>query len=423
MSKLTLLGATSALAIAASALAPATVQAASVSAAAVSSTTATKLRYAGALTFSPEGVLFVGDNISGAVVAYPFDEGSTPAAAAPLDVHGIDGKIAALLKTRQSGVRINGMAVHPITHDVYLSVSFGGVSPALVRISPAGVLSQVDLARAKPTSWVVPDAPTADEHFRDRTGDLPMPMGDKDHIKAATSMRSMTIVDMKFHDGELFIAGISNEEFASTLRRVSYPFNGQSSSTAVRIYHVAHERYETRAPIRAMGFATIDGQDTLVAAYTCSPLVLIPTADLKNGAKVTGRTVGDMGNGQPLSLVSISFQGKPSLFVTNAGHSPRIIPIAGLQKAVAYLPGNSPHGGIYDWHPDYPLGPVGKSVMFIGSSLFADKLDDTYLVSVTRDAPSGSLNLEATLTFPLPIHSLEEVWAEYDFKGGGPGDK
>jgi hypothetical protein len=423
MLKLTLLGATSALMIAASALAPALVQAASLSAAAVSSPAATKLQYAGALTFSPDGVLFVGDNISGAVFAYPMDAGAAPAAAAPLDVAGIDCRIAALLKTPQSGVRINGMAVHPVTHDVYLSVSFGGGSPALVKVSPAGVLSQVDLARAKPTSWVVPDAPTPDQHFRDRTGDLPLPTSDKDHIKAMTPMRSMTIVDMKFHNGELFIAGISNEEFSSTLRRVSYPFSGQSSSTAVRIYHVAHERYETRAPIRAMGFATIDGRDTLIAAYTCSPLVLIPTADLKDGAKVTGRTVGDMGNGQPLSLVLISFKGEPSLFVTNAGHSPRIIPIAGLQKAVAYLPDNSPHGGVFDWRPEFPLGPVGKSVMFIGSSLFVDKLDDKYLVSVTRDAPSGSLNLQAALTFPLPISNLSEVWAEYDFTGGGPGDK
>jgi hypothetical protein len=422
MTKRTLLATASALMIAATALAPA--QAAPMSAAVESLRAAAKLKYAGALTFSPDGVLFVSDNISGTVFAYPMSGGVAPTKAAALDVEGIDGRIAALLKTPKSSVHINGMAVHPTTHDVYLSVSFGGGIPALVKVSPVGVLSQVDLARAKPTSWVVPDAPTPDEHFRDRTGDLPLPTAAaRDHLKAMTPMRSMTIVDMKFHNGELFVAGISNEEFSSTLRRVSYPFDGRSSSTAVRIYHVAHERYETRAPIRAMGFATIDGQDTLIAAYTCSPIVLIPTADLKDGAKVTGRTVGDMGNGQPLSLVSVSFKGEPSLFVTNAGHSPRMIPISGLQKAVAYLPDNSPHGGVGDWRPEYPLGPVGKSLMFIGSSLFADKLDDKYLVSVTRDAISGSLNLQATLTFPLPVNNLDEVWAEYDFKGGGPGDK
>jgi hypothetical protein len=419
MKKLNLLAVASGLMITALALASPPVQPAPTSAA----VTAAKLQYAGALTFSPDGVLFVGDNISSAVFAYPMSEGAASTKSPGLDIEGIDSRIAALLKTKSS-VHINGMAVHPISHDVYLSVSFGAGSPALVRVSPVGVLSQVDLAHAKSTSWVVPNAPTPDEHFRDRTADMPLPTAPaRDHLKAMTPMRSMTIVDMKFHNGELFIAGISNEEFSSTLRRVAYPFDGRSSSTAVRIYHVAHERYETRAPIRAMGFATIDGQDTLIAAYTCSPIVLIPTVDLKDGAKVTGRTVGDMGNGQPLSLVSVSFHGEPSLFVTNVGHGPRMIPISGLQKAVAYLPDNSPHGGVGDWRPEYPLGPVGKSLMFIGSSLFADKLDDNYLVSVTRDAPTGSLNLQAVLTFPLPVNNLGEIWAEQDFKGGGPSAK
>ncbi len=420
MKKLMLLAAASVLCLAVPALTPTLAQAAAMSAAPHAAT----LQYAGVLTFSPDGVLFIGDNISGAVFAYPMGEGATtvaaPAAVPPLEVDGIDGRIAALLKAPKASVHINGMAVHPTSHDVYLSVSYGAERPALVKVSPAGVLSQVDLARAMNTNWVVPNAPTPEEHFRDRTGEWPVPAGNQYYVKAMTPMRSMTIVDMKFHNGQLFVAGISNEEFASTLRRVSYPFDGQASSTAVQIYHVAHERYETRAPIRAMGFATIDGQDTLIAAYTCSPLVLIPTAELKDGAKVTGKTIGDMGNGQPLSLVSVSFNGQPSLFVTNAGHGPRMIPVSGLQNATGYLPDNSPHGGVGDWRPEYPLGPVGKELMFVGSSLFADKLDDKFLVSLTRDANSGSLNLEALPIFPLPM-KLDQIWAEFDFKGGEPG--
>ena len=178
MTKLNLLAAASGLMIAALALAPAPAHAAPVSAAVESPRAAAKLQYAGALTFSPDGVLFVGDNISGAVFAYPMGAGTASATAPALDVEGIDGKIAALLKTPKSSVHINGMAVHPTSHDVYLSVSFGAGSPALVKVSPAGVLSQVDLAHAKSTSWVVPDAPTPDEHFRDRTGDLPLPTAD-----------------------------------------------------------------------------------------------------------------------------------------------------------------------------------------------------------------------------------------------------
>jgi hypothetical protein len=145
-----------------------------------------------------------------------------------------------------------------------------------------------------------------------------VPDAEKYHQKAETPMRTMTIVDMKFHNGELYIAGISNEEFASTLRKVPYPFTGEASTTYIKIYHTAHAQYETRAPIRAMTFADVDGKDTLVAAYTCSPVVLIPVDELKDEAKVDGRVVGDMGNGQPVSMVNVNYDGIPMIFVTNA---------------------------------------------------------------------------------------------------------
>ena len=74
--------------------------------------------------------------------------------------------------------------------------------------------------------------------------------------KARTPLRSMTIVDLKFHNGEVFVAGVSNQEFASTLRRIPYPFTGAASETQLEIYHLAHSKCETRAPIRTMQFAT-----------------------------------------------------------------------------------------------------------------------------------------------------------------------
>ena len=382
------------------------------------------IRYAGALAFSPDGVLFVGDNVSSAIFAYPLGHGAPPALdpkAAPLEVDNIDVRVAAALGVAANEIAINGMAVHPVTREVYLSVSRGygeGALPAVVRVGADGTLSNVDLGALPASEYQIKDAPGPDAHFRDRAHDWPVPAPIKYDAKAQTPMRTMTIVDMKFHGGELYVSGISNEAFASTLRRIAYPFGGAASETHVRIYHVAHARYETRAPIRAMQFATIDGQDTLVAAYTCSPLVLIPVAELKDGAKVTGRTIGDMGNGQPLSMVSFRFYGQPALFVTNMAHGPRIIPLAGLQKAKDYLPGNGLGKYPDDTSPEYPLGPVGKAVLFVGSSLHADLLDDQHFISLTRDAQSGSLNLEALPTAPLPM-KLDEIWSEFDFPGGG----
>jgi hypothetical protein len=223
----------------------------------------------------------------------------------------------------------------------------------------------------------------------------------------------MTIVDLKFHNGELYIAGISNEEFASTLRRVPYPFTDAISETKIKIFHDAHAQWETRAPIRAMTFAQVDGKDTLVASYTCSPLVLIPVADLKNGAQIEGHVVGDMGNGQPLSMFTFKYNGEDSIFVTNAGHDPRIIPIASLQHAKVMTEADSPHHFISDT-TGLPAGVVGNAVMFVGSSLYAASLNDKFIVSVTRNAKSGKLTLEALPGFPLPA-GLDEIWAEFDF--------
>jgi hypothetical protein len=180
------------------------------------------------------------------------------------------------------------------------------------------------------------------------------------------------------------------------------------------MYHTAHGRYETRAPIRAMQILTIDGQPTVVAVYTCSPVVLLPIADLRDGARVTGRTVGDMGNGQPLHMVAYQWQGQDHLFVTNAARGPQVIPVAGLHHAVHYTPENTPAPRMSDLSPQMPLGPVGKTVMFVGSALHLALLDDQYFVAVVRDARTGALNLESLPTGPLPV-GLDQIWSEFDF--------
>jgi len=381
------------------------------------------LRNAGALAFSPEGVLFIGDNASGAIYAYAMARGTAPTStAAPLEVDNIGDRIADALGVPSNEVAINGMAVHPVTQDVYLSVSRGygdGMLPAVVRVTPEGKLFNVDLQSMQATEFKIHGVPSDDKHFRNRSKDWPVPAAVKYDAKAQIPVRTLTIVDMKFHNGELYVSGISNEEFASTLRRIPYPFTEKAIETKIRMYHIAHTRFETRAPIRAMQFATIDGVDTLIAAYTCSPLVLIPVASLRDGAKVTGKTIGDMGNGQPVSMFRVNVYGQDSLFVTNMGHGPRIIPLAGLNKATEYTPTNSPKGYPSDLSPEYPIGPVGKSVMFVGASLHADAVNDKFLVSLTRDAESGSLNLEALPVTPLPM-KLDRIWSEFDFPGGGP---
>jgi hypothetical protein len=254
--------------------------------------------------------------------------------------------------------------------------------------------------------------------FRSRAGEWPVPSAEYYEEKARTPMRSMAIVDIKFHNGELFVSGVSNQEFCSVLRRVPYPFSGASSETHLEIFHVAHGIYETRAPIRTMQFATLNGEDTLIAAYACSPIVTIPVSQLTDGGTVVGKTIGDMGNGQPISMVAYRAEGEDRLLITNAGRGPVVLPLSNLDGAKAFTAENAPHRDmLLDLSPHMPAGPVGKQVMFVGSSLRADLISDQFFVSLTREAEMGGLTLETVPVAPLPIR-LEKIWVEFDFPGG-----
>ena len=83
-------------------------------------------QYAGALTFAPDGTLFVGDNISSAVFAYKtgLDQPETiDPKAPPLEVESIDNRIAPVVHGKLGQVEINGMAVHPTSREIFLSIS------------------------------------------------------------------------------------------------------------------------------------------------------------------------------------------------------------------------------------------------------------------------------------------------------------
>lgn len=374
-------------------------------------------QYAGTMTFAPDGTLFVGDNTTGTIHAFDIGSGEAASASAAVEVDHIDHRVAEALGVAAPDVTVNGMAVHPVTQAVYLSVSRRhdlGMVAAVVAVDGHGALTALDLSSIKSSSYQIQNLPDGQQQFRSRAGDWPVPAAHKYDAKAQLPMRALSIVAMVFHAGELFVSGISNEEFSSTLRRVAYPFTGVESEARIRIYHTAHGRYETRAPIRAMQIVTVDEQPTVVAAYTCSPLVLIPVAELRDGAEVTGRTIGDMGNGQPLNMVAYSWQGQACLFVTNAARGPQVIPLAGLHGATAYTPGNVPALRLLDLSPEMPLGPVGKTVMFVGSALYVALLNERFFVAVVRDARSGDLNLESLPTGPLPM-KLDQIWSEFDF--------
>jgi hypothetical protein len=76
--------------------------------------------------------------------------------------------------------------------------------------------------------------------------------------------------DVKYYKGEVFVTGITNQRFASTLHRIPYPFNSKMATCTVEIWHPVHGQFETRAPIIRKVIRELDGEPYLFAVYGCA---------------------------------------------------------------------------------------------------------------------------------------------------------
>lgn len=276
------------------------------------------IRSMSALAFGPEGVLFIGDGKGGAVFAVDLNDKGPNGGKEALTVANLEGKIAAFLGTGTDDVMIHDMAVNPISQNVYLAVSRGrgqwnqewllpndiADASVLVKVDPKGGLSEVPLKGVRFGKAALPNPVSPDK---------------KHEWKEGIALRTDTITDMYYSDGTLYVAGLSNEEFAAALWRFSYPFTGEAAATTIENYHGAHGQFETEAPIRTFVPYALGGKDHILAAYLCTPLVTFPLADLKDGEHVKGRTVAEFGSGNyPLDMLVYKKDGREKLLIANS---------------------------------------------------------------------------------------------------------
>jgi len=259
------------------------------------------LKSAGALAFGPDGVLFVGDSAGGAIAA--IDTADRTPGSGKIDVQGIDEKVAAMVGVNAGDILINDVAVNPISKNVYVSAARGrgpDAAPLVVRVDSSGKLTLLPLDNIKHETISLSDVPDV-------------------NTAARQNPRTQTITDMAFVNGNVMVAGMSNEEWSSALRSIPYPFKTAARGTQLQIWHASHGRYETQSPVRTFVPYTIDGQQYVLAAYTCTPLVKIPVSDLKAGAQVKGVTISDLGAGnQPLDMVPYKKDGHEFILIANS---------------------------------------------------------------------------------------------------------
>ncbi len=262
----------------------------------------------GPLAFAPDGTLYAGDTAAASILAVDLGTAASGGAPGSAAVQGIDQKIAAMLGTAANEIAITDLAVHPKTKQSYISVMRGvgaAAKPALLRLDGAGALSLVAMDSLKYSKVSLPNAPTAG------------------------SARSQSIMDIAVSNGRIFVAGLSNEEFASKLWSIAYPFSAADRGTSIEIFHGNHGRLETRSPIFSFVPYTVDGKATLIAGYLCTPLVKIPVDSLSAGNKVVGTTIAELGAGnRPIDMILYKKDGKEFLLMSNTARGVMKIPTA-----------------------------------------------------------------------------------------------
>ena len=244
------------------------------------------------IRFAPEGVLLIADGKGNQIVAVDTQD-TAPLSGAGANVKNIGEEIAARLGSKPADVEVIDLVVNPLSTKAYLAIrKHDEKRDLIVTVDPNGKLGLLALDN-------VP-------HVR-----VGLPRDDK----GAPSLR---ITDLAWANDRLVAAARANEEFASKLLIVPGPLSSKSTSESysAETFHVAHNKWETKAPMSSIMPYEENGQWYVVGAFSCTPIVKYPLAELQVGAKVKGISMIGLGSGnRPLNMFSYEKDGKPSVLV------------------------------------------------------------------------------------------------------------
>ncbi len=345
-----------------------------------------EIRSLSALAFAPDGTLFVGDSKGGAVFALDLGARPTRPVDKPQEVADVEGKLAALLGTTPADVMVHDLAVDPLSKRAYLAVSRGRAAWNMQWLLPNDVADATALVRLDEQGRPELVDPAS---LRVARAELPRPVDAAKKVPwKDVSLRADTVTDMAFSGGTLYVAGLSNEEFAATLWRVPYPFGGPATLTTLENFHGAHGKYETESPIRTFVPYTLKGVPHLLAAYLCTPLVTFPLDGLGDRRHVRGRTLAEFGSGNyPLDMVVYRKAGREKLLIANSNLPLMIVDpkdIEAFDGAIVARPEGYTAGVRYEARP-------GSGIQQL------DNLGESHVL-VLRRLPGGRLDL-----VPVPV--------------------
>jgi hypothetical protein len=330
-----------------------------------------EIKSVGAMTFGPDGILFVADTKGASVFAFDVKDNVKDTVSTAIEVKNIDKTLSSFLGIASEDLTIHDMVVHPNSQAVYLTVSVGksvDAKPVIIRINRNKELSELKMDNIWFAKSDINNAPAEEEKT---------PWGQP--------KRPMAITDLSFLDGTLYVAGLSNEQFSSRLRRLSFPFKANPVDNSVEVFHTSHNRFETNSPIETLLPVTLNNQSYVLAGYGCAPLAKFSVAELNSATHVKGQTLAELGGGsRPLDMILYKRKGQDHVLIANSNRSVYKMKVSDLEKS---QPLTKAVDDVYvsDGTPYVATGYVG--VMHI------DNLNKNFVVAIQRDIQSGALNL------------------------------
>ena len=244
------------------------------------------LKSVGKITFGPGGLLVVADPAKATItVIDTHDLG--PLKKLEKKIPKIDLAVAASLGVKPEQITIADMAVNSESGKVYLSVirKTDG-QPAILVIDAMGKVKNFDLSEVDYIQVALP--------------------GGKN-----SKIRNITGVALA--SDRLLAAAQSNEEFANKIYSIPLPLTHGTSADiySAETYHVAHRRWETKAPIQSFVPYSNKGKNYIVGAFACTPIAKFPLDELQSGSKVKGTSIVELGSGnRPLDMLTYESDGK-----------------------------------------------------------------------------------------------------------------
>lgn len=224
----------------------------------------------GKIAFGPGGMLLISDPKSASIVAV--DTGD----AGPVQRLGkrVDDIEAVLAKAAKlESLLVVDMAVNPASGKVYFAATGRpGNQPLLLALAADGSVSTVTLDTVAHVRMTLPSAENA-------------------------QLRNVT--DLAWGGDSVIVAGQSSEEFANKIYEIPAPLeNGENARFfSAETFHVAHNKWETKAPIQSFIPWEEDGEFYVVGAFACTPIAKFPISELESGSKIKGTSVVELGSG------------------------------------------------------------------------------------------------------------------------------